>query len=382
MRLVPVLSLIALCSLAVLADTPKPKQKLTLSAADQKKYKELLKKGRALEAKKKHAEAVAAFEECVKVSPDDAVALSELGWAAFQGKDLKKAEAATRKAIANQAAPTVRGAALYNLGRIQEEQKNKPGAIASYSESLRARPNAVVRARLRKLDPKAATAFDPFAPVTLAGPFASIDAYCTTTPKTEDEDGDPLECTCGQKLDAPAMKLGAPYEQLEMFTRVCQLGQFGTTHFHLAAKTGKGWFVGDLEDYMFNRHCDETLAFKEARVADVTTAPGPEALMTYTTEGGCAGGSIMDDWSAASLVVIGTGASGVLAATPPIQLRKQEHHQDDAFDDKPGPTRTVTDLNLKLTWNKDGSLDLEGKTTGLDKAEAANLLGKHTLAFR
>lgn len=364
----------------VFAETPK-KDVPKLSAADQKKYKDALKKGRGLEGQKKYAEAVTAFEECTKISPDDAVCLSELGWAAFEAKDLKKAEAATRKSLANQAAPNVRGAALYNLGRILEDKKDKPGAITAYSESLRARPHPVVRARLKTLDEKVAAMFDPFAPQKLEGPFPSIEAYCKTQPAKEDlEPGAYLECRCGEKLEAPAMKLAAPFEKVEMFSRTCQAMAFGTTYYHLGVKTAKGWFVKPTSDYSFNRHCDNGVKIKDVKVTDVASAPGAEALVTYTSAGSCSGNAAMDDWDDEYLVVVGAGAAG-FAGTPPVLVKKLEHHQDDPFEDKPGPTKTVTDINFTLVWNKDGSLEVKGKATGLDKTEAANLLGKHALAF-
>jgi hypothetical protein len=364
----------------VLGDTPK-KDKPKLSKADQKTVREALKKGRGLEAKKKYADAVTAFEDCTKVVPDDAVCLSELGWAAFEGKDLKKAEAATRKSLANQAAPNVRGATLYNLGRIEEELKNKPAAVTAYSESLRVRPHPVVRARLKTLDEKVAATFDPFAPTKLEGPFASLAAYCKTLPKTEDEGDAQLECTCGEKIDGPAAKLAAPFEAVQMFRRTCQAMQYGTTHDYLAVKTAKGWFGNEVTSYSFNRHCDQSTKLDDIKIADVTAAaPGAEAVVRYTQEGSCAGGSDEDDWTQEAVVVVGAGAAG-FAATPAILVKKHEQHQQDVYEEPPGPAKTITDISLTLTWNKDGSLDIKGKTAGLDKAEAANLLGKHTLAF-
>src|SRR5215470_8030107 len=93
----------------------------------------LLDKGRKLEQQGKHAEAIAAYEEYLKAAPDDPVANGELGFAALQARDLDKAEKATRLAIAHarvgsfprDRAGRARGAALFNLGLIQEAQ-NKP----------------------------------------------------------------------------------------------------------------------------------------------------------------------------------------------------------------------------------------------------------------
>ena len=57
--------------------------------------------------------------------------LGELGWTAYLMKDYAKAKDATQKAIAHQPAPNIRGAALYNLGLIDEAQHDTAGAVAA-----------------------------------------------------------------------------------------------------------------------------------------------------------------------------------------------------------------------------------------------------------
>jgi tetratricopeptide (TPR) repeat protein len=358
------LAIISILTATAHANPPKS----SLSAADQKKYKDLLRKGRDLEAKKDYPHAIAAFEDCLKVAADDATALSELGFTLYETKDYKRAETITRKALANQAAPNVRGAALFNLGLIREAQKDNAGAIAAYGDSLRARPNAVVRSRLKKLDPKVAAMFEPYAPVALAGPFASIAAYCKTAPKTESVDGDSdveADCTCGTKVDGPAGKL-------EVFIRTCQIMSYGTTYYQLAMKTPKGVYIGALRSYDFNRHCDEAFKFVDAKV------DGDRVVATYSAEGSCTGGTNEDDWTERGIAVI--GGSATPAMTPTLLVKKKETHQDDAFEDNAPAPKTIVDVDLSLTWSKDG-VEVKGKTTGLDKTEAANLLGKHTLVF-
>ena len=60
---------LVLWSQAAWADAPK---KPEMSAADKKQYKILLGKGHKLQGQKKYADAISAFEEALKVSPDDA----------------------------------------------------------------------------------------------------------------------------------------------------------------------------------------------------------------------------------------------------------------------------------------------------------------------
>ncbi len=97
----------------------------TLSAADRKHYKELLRKARKLEGQKDFAKAIAAFEDCLKVAPDDATALGELGFTLFQANQLDKAEATTRKALQGEAAPNVRGA----MGKATGLDKTETGRL-------------------------------------------------------------------------------------------------------------------------------------------------------------------------------------------------------------------------------------------------------------
>ena len=353
-------TLLALITTAAYADAPK---KPALSAADQKAYKAALKKGRELEGKKQFPQAIAQFEAALQVAPDDAAALAEIGWTAFQAKDLKRAEQATKKALANQAAPNIRGAVLFNLGMIREAQNDKAGAIAAYKESLSVRPNAIVRAQLAKLDSSATTA-EGLAAAALSSPHASIDAYCKTQPKTHNDGDVTLDCTCGEKLDAPAA--------IAAFRRTCQAGQYGTVEYMIAIKDAAGFHVGALREYDFNRHCDESVTFKNVK------ADGAQLLVEYAVEGGCEGGDISDDWTERDLVIINTGKTP--AMTTPLMLQRLEHHQEDAFADKPKPPVTVTDVALTYTW-KDGKLELTGKTKGLDKKEAGKLVGVHTLTF-
>ena len=235
--------------LAILVTTPwpaladAPKKAVPLSAAEQKQYDAQLKKGRAAQGKKAYADAIAAFHACVKIAPGDATALGELGWTAYLKKDLALAESSTRQALAATGSPALRGAVLYNLGLIEEAKSDKPAAIAAYSQSLLVRPNGVVRATLAKLSPEAAAAFDPWKPVALAGPFASIEAYCKTTPKTTPEE---FECECTTD-DTKAIKRALPAGilQVETVRHGCHAhaSEAGEVDYGIAVKVASGWYT-------------------------------------------------------------------------------------------------------------------------------------------
>jgi len=352
---------------------------LTLPAAADPKG--LLRKGRDLQAAKKYPEAIAAFEESLKVQPDDPTVLGELGWTAYLMKDYAKAKDATQKAIAHQAAPNIRGATLYNLGLIDEAQGDTAGAAAAYAESLRARPNKTVRAALKKLDPKAAEAFDPYLPAPLAGPFASIDAYCKTLPakRTTPYEGT-SDCKCYDIPDA-SRKVAAPFEKVTFFRRGCDLSQnddgeaqYGFFEYKLAVKVASGWFVETLGDQFLIGHGGEMFKIDSVKAPALTSAPS--VAVSYRIQGSYSHKIQANDWDRTELVLIGIGASGNPSGTPPILLKKLETNEYE----NSGPIRAY-DIALDLAWGADTLTVTAKKSAGLDAATSGDLIGVHRIAF-
>ena len=354
------------------ADESKPKPAAALTPAAQKQYKASLAKGRALQGKKKYADAIAAFDDALKASPDDPTALGELGWTAYLAKDLKKAEAMTRKSLAGQAAPNIRGASLYNLGLIEEELGDKKAAIASYGESLKVRPNGVVRAKLTALDPTAAAAFEPFAPHKLSGPYKSVDAYCKAEPPNSDDNPD--HCWCGTAVETTAIKVTKPFDAIQAFAYACSDNEAGSKSYAIAVKLAAGWYVDTIKEVELARHCDESIAFKPS------AQQGASLLVEFAVTGDCSGGTLTEEWSEDWVLAMGIGPSKVPSSTRILATRR-ESMQSDPFEPKPPPAKVSVDVAFQLAWGKDGAVELTGKTKGLDKDEASNLLGKHTLVF-
>lgn len=368
---------LALVLVAVTASSavakPKPKVQQP-SAADNKKVKTLLNKGRELEDKKKYADAIAAFEEALKISPDDAVLLSELGFTAYLNKDYKKADEATRKSLGLQATPSVRGATLFNLGLILEEKGDKAGAIAAYLDSLRIRPNNTVLGRLKKLDSKAADSLDAYRPIPLQA-WDSTDAYCKAQ-KPHPTFGEELKCSCGAEK-ASSSSLAAPFDDAKFFSLTCAepvKGQFGYTEDNVAVKVGGKWFVSKMGERDFNRHCEVEAKYGAIKVT------GGHLVADYAEEGECAGGGRTLDWTMTRNAVLGVGSSKTPSATKAIVV---SHHEDEIDDtDDKQKASTPTDIQLELVWNNDGSLEVKAnKTKGLDATEQKQLVGKHALAF-
>lgn len=114
-------------------------------------FREQLAAGRKAVKAKDYASGIAALEGALKIDPNHAAALAELGWADYLAGNLERAQRHTERAIAGGASDRTRGAALYNLGRILEDRGEKDEAATAYQRSLALRPNDVVQTRLASL---------------------------------------------------------------------------------------------------------------------------------------------------------------------------------------------------------------------------------------
>jgi tetratricopeptide (TPR) repeat protein len=113
-------------------------------------YDSHLKAGVALEDHKEWRDALAEFEAALAARPDDARALTEVGFTAYFAGKLDRAREASTAAVLAGKDGKLRGAALFNLGLAVEH--DLPNAAASlYIASIIARPSPAVRARLAKL---------------------------------------------------------------------------------------------------------------------------------------------------------------------------------------------------------------------------------------
>jgi hypothetical protein len=359
---------------------------------------ELLRTGRQQVAAGKYAEAVVALEQCVKLAPADPTANAELGWAAFKAKDLTKAEAATRKALAGKQSNDQRAATLYNLGRIANDGGGSIPSLAPLLESYRLRPNEVVRAHLHLAQPTLADALDPYVTHAASGPFASIAAYCKAAkPIVLDDSGHDFECGCNDigtdgepnpyednaKLKPKAVKLAAPYDKVVVFTRRC-LGNDAAPigkvmELEVGVKLARGWFVTAIDSADPNSHGGVDAHVASVTATDVIPGDKPELVVDYKIGGNYTHHDDESEWNAHAVVVIGISASGVPSATHPIVL------------DQTGPRRGGASFDLKpiahrtLTWNKDGTAQLTGDPDWVDKLDPkldAGLRGRHAVTFK
>ncbi len=326
--------------------------------------KQSLAKGRKLANQKKYAAALAVFEAGLKDAPDDPTLASEAGLAAYLAKEYGKAELLTRKSLAGQGTPSIRGASLYNLGLILEARADKKGAIEAYKQSLAARPHRVVRAALAKLDPAAAAAADSLVPATFDGPFASIAEYCKGRPL--DTDAGEADCTCGDKATDVGGKLIAPLQQLQKFARGCNSGSFaGHVETLVAAKLPAGWYVFSVVDGLDSFKCSSVVALDAAIIIDTTL------LIPLEHSGECSHGTETgvdaSSFHESDVVAIGVGPSKVPSAST-IEL----------LHDEEGDSPSLIKLDIKATWRSGTELLLAGKIKGIDQPD---LIGQHTLVF-
>jgi tetratricopeptide (TPR) repeat protein len=125
-----------------------PRASGPIAAADRKKALKLLEEGRKKARAKDFSAALAAFDQALALTPDDARVLSEIGWAALNTGALDRADKANRRALALTKQPVLRAQILYNQGRVAEAKKDNEAARKAYAASLALRDNAEVKKRL------------------------------------------------------------------------------------------------------------------------------------------------------------------------------------------------------------------------------------------
>lgn len=315
-------------------------------------YQTALHQGRAEVQARAFDRAVLAFEAALAARPDDAAALSELSWAAFEAGQLDKAESAARAAADRATSPALRGASLYTLGRVAEARGDLAAAVSAYRESLTARPDRVARDRL--------AALDPVQPRPLDGPYASLEDYCAKQPSARSgaDTG-----TCG-----PARPAGiAPVPPLTAMALITVPYDEHDKNQVLAVQTPAGWFVlpgfASLElpeqdltiervdsthGRLLIRHIER--AHERAQVEDGVMALVPVLEASYVT-------------------VCGVGSSGEPACVGPILTRL------DTEEPSLGPSFHV------VLEDRDHLTIRVHQANGADETASRAWVGSHALRF-
>ncbi len=351
-------------------------------------YRKALADGRKREQAGDHAGAMTSFRAALDANPNDATALTELGWAAYNGKDLDAAETATRRGVTLAAKPNVKAAALYNLGRIEEDRGHKDKAIAAYAQSLDLRPNQTVHDRLAGLDAAAAALYDDvLTPKPLRGPFASLDLYCKAVTAAAQEEG--AWCAAEPREETGVVALSSPKPPW-LAAKVIASGDDLGADCHLAVQTKVGWFV--LEGFaqcenMGTQRMD--VEVKEIAAVDLVAGDPLELRLRVVAGSHHNGWDDHDrreiEWDSNDwFTVCGIGASGVPSCTPEIVTNSEtgvDHEEDEPNPDAgPLPANEHTQVTLDVSFTKDGAVTIKGDEKQL-QGEAKKLLGTHKLRF-
>ena len=133
------------------AKSEKRREAKKLSKEERARFRAHMRAGAKAQKAKQWPRAVAEYEAAVAIYPASARAYSELGWVAFKAKDYGKSTRANEQAVRLAKKPDLQAASLYNAGRAAEAKGQKDRAMALYTESLRLRPNKIVRKRLEAM---------------------------------------------------------------------------------------------------------------------------------------------------------------------------------------------------------------------------------------
>lgn len=351
----------------------KPAGAATAAPAPDTVYRQSMAGGRALDQQGDHVGAMARFKHALAAHPEDAAALSELGWAAFQAGQLDEAAQATTRAVVAAKDPRLKAASLYNLGRIAEQRQDLAGARKAYEESLTLRKNTVVRARLAALTGGTAGAEFHGVPGQL---FADLNAYCRSlsTP--------PGFGHCGVEEKEALAVLGRPTPPYKT-ARVFWTGESETVpanSCHLAVQLADGFSVFDLSsDCYGNGRYYRRLTIRTFELKDVVPGGAPELVLRYDVSASDPvdyddGTTGIGSESRSSLVVCGLAEGGALSCVGPLETAVRYS------DDQGKHNRQYT---LDVTFREGGKL--EGKaapgSSGKLPPEMAATLGTHSLKF-
>jgi tetratricopeptide (TPR) repeat protein len=346
----------------VVVDTVKPP---TTPLPDERAYKGAIGQGRKLMSQGQFAAAVESFKRALVARPNDPRAFMELGIAHFKLHDLDAALDATQKSMQASSEPALRGAALYNIGRIREEGKDRAAAVDAYKQSLAARPNRIVRERLATLDPAAAAALDPLAAHAMSGPFDDLAEYCkrrqsalrAELPAGAERDvrfscDDPADLAAGT-IGHGALALASPTVPYRA-ARVLSLTQRWPNGAYdgrlaLAVQTDVGWFVDELARVQAQHGETNTLDVVSIEQQDVIPEGAPELVVRYTAH--YRNPRNHSDERSRWLLLAGIGPSGAPGATHAVQVELTEESepeegvevktQVDAFEEKFLPTGEI-----------------------------------------
>ena len=327
-------------------------------------YSSAMDQGKQDEHRGDFAAALKSYQAALSSRPNDPVALVEAGWAAFKANDFDAARKLTTQGIAAAKEPDKKAAALYNLGRIQEQAGQKSDAQDSYRQSLQLRPNKIVDARLRALaGGTSGSTTGNTASIAPTGPYASLDAFCKTLKAgqrcylaTSDEDNAPVS----------AKGVKTPYVAVKGFST----GSADSKRLNIGVQLASGWFGFSSPNESLG-----SIATKELVIREVV--PGTPLVFSRTIQSWAAGNDDSGDGRLTErctefLQICGLNAAKSPSCIAPLAVAGGTCAQDD---------RLATKWDWRLDETTSGStlhLKTKGRITEVDGKAA---IGDHSLAF-
>ncbi len=260
-------------------------------ATASRSFRKLLNDGRGLVKAKKYSEGVEVFMKAHAIDPNHARLLSELGWAHFRLEQYDKAETFTRSSIAHSHDNKVRGASLYNLGRIHEARKELDQAATAYSNSLAVRPgNTIVQKRLDDLKSGGAAVADPNAtcifikqdgktPKPSPGDVCSAYYDNHAQAMAASAGGVDMDCLDSENASAPTTTIG----DVDVVTFKYEMEQVDTIVDVVAILRKDGWYAHEFNhyDHLGNSYNGTDATFEALSPDDVDGDGKPDLALTY-----------------------------------------------------------------------------------------------------
>jgi hypothetical protein len=367
---------------------PKPKDDVALDPTQRKAYLAALDAGRKAHRAKDYPAAIRGFDAALALQPDDPRALAERGWARFQAGQLPEAEADTLSAIARTTDRKLLGSAWYNLGRVREAQGRKDDAAKAYGVSLGFRPNDTVSARLASLG---VTARDAYTAAPMAGPYATLDAWCDARKAALQADvGSELKVLCdptGTRLgeyEGPRATSGGPFSEVKVLAVGIPifgdaLDGGGEMHLSLAVRTASGWYTRDGLLYVYN---PGAFGIFQSATAESLVVQQDRVVFAYGHDGHDSDMGVNEIQSDATrwLLVCGLGTTGPACIDPILTSERSERArllEDEP--EEPGIEHTffsnAWEGSARLT--PDGAVEISGPPHPQHGAQ----VGRHALVF-
>ncbi|MCA9678905.1 MAG: tetratricopeptide repeat protein, partial [Myxococcales bacterium] len=289
---------------------------------------------------------------------------------AFELGDLDRSIAASRASVATASDRPLKAASLYNLGRALEQQGDADGAAEAYLASFELRPNKTVQDRLAAVG--AAPPATLVAPTPVAGPFASVAAYCKAWRARQSiaPDADPDGIGCGADVrpytEPYERAIAAPFDDVVYFAE--EVDYVWT--YRVAMKTRAGWFISPPT---WTRDANTDYGELERLVVGQPDATGDGMLSIawqFTYDERDREAEVSPYETSRYLVVCGADAAGAVRCTPTLQVAS------DVGGDGVTPVAWTVQVTLAP-----GSITLASAAPQLG-AHVRPLLGTHPLAFR